>query len=381
MNWIALKILLGDQAKYLGLVFGIAFATLLIAQQASLFVGVMNRAAGLIREMRDVDIWVMDKNADNIDFFEPIIDTAVEIIRGIDGVKWAVPLIKGIAFVEPLGGKLNQAQVIGLDDTSLVGAPNKLIKGNLNALLLPNSVIIDSVGYELLWPDKPRQYKLGNLIDINDYRVRVNAIADTTPSFTFLPLIFTTYSNALKYIYGGRKRLSFVLVKAQNPNEIQKVTKKINTTTPFKALTRQEFQTSTMMYYLLNTGIPVNFAVTVTLGLIVGAVIVGLLLNMFVSDNVKQFASLKAMGLENRKLIQLVLVQASVVFAVGYGLGCGFSALFFWFANDSLTLKGFYMPWYIMLGTGVILILVIVLSSIFSLNRVLKIDPAIVFKG
>lgn len=380
MNWIALKILLGDQSKYLGLVFGIAFATLLIAQQATLFVGIMNRTAGLIRDMRDVDIWVMDKRTDNIDFFEPMIDTAVDIVRGIEGVKWAVPLIKGISFVQSLGGKINQGQVIGLDDTSLVGAPYNLIKGNLNALNLPNSVIIDSVGYHLLWPNQ-NLYELGYTIDINDYRVTINGIADTTPSFTFLPIIFTTYSNALKYVYGGRKRLSFVLVKATDPSLIRNILYNINTKTPFKALTRDEFQKSTIMYYLLHTGIPVNFAVTVTLGLIVGAVIVGLLLNMFVSDNIKQFASLKAMGLENRKLIKLVLFQALIVFIIGYAIGSGLSALFSIFANNSLTLKGIYMPWYIMLGSGIILIIVVILSSLFSLNRVLKIDPAIVFKG
>ena len=33
MSWIALKMLTGNQGKYLGIILGIAFATLLIAQQ------------------------------------------------------------------------------------------------------------------------------------------------------------------------------------------------------------------------------------------------------------------------------------------------------------------------------------------------------------
>src|SRR5437879_1138527 len=43
MNWVALKMLTGDRAKYLGIVFGVAFATLLMAQQTSMFVGIMAR--------------------------------------------------------------------------------------------------------------------------------------------------------------------------------------------------------------------------------------------------------------------------------------------------------------------------------------------------
>ena len=33
MSWIALRMLTGDRSKYLGLIFGVTFATLLMTQQ------------------------------------------------------------------------------------------------------------------------------------------------------------------------------------------------------------------------------------------------------------------------------------------------------------------------------------------------------------
>ncbi len=45
MNFIALKMLTGDRAKYLGLIFTIAFSSFLLANQTSIFAGIL---AGLL---------------------------------------------------------------------------------------------------------------------------------------------------------------------------------------------------------------------------------------------------------------------------------------------------------------------------------------------
>jgi hypothetical protein len=45
MNFVALKMLIGDRAKYLGILMGLTFASLLITQQLSIFVGLMGRNA------------------------------------------------------------------------------------------------------------------------------------------------------------------------------------------------------------------------------------------------------------------------------------------------------------------------------------------------
>lgn len=60
MRHIAIKMLVGDRARYLGLVFGIMFATLLMSQQVSIFIGLMARTASQINDLREVDVWVMD---------------------------------------------------------------------------------------------------------------------------------------------------------------------------------------------------------------------------------------------------------------------------------------------------------------------------------
>jgi putative ABC transport system permease protein len=72
MSWIAWKMLTGNRGKYLGIVLGIAFAALLIAQQASIFCGLMSMTVGQIRDVTGVDIWVMDRNVQFVDDIKPL---------------------------------------------------------------------------------------------------------------------------------------------------------------------------------------------------------------------------------------------------------------------------------------------------------------------
>ena len=49
MNFIALKMLVGDRMKYISLVAGIAFAALLVTQQSSIFTGFAMQMGAWVR--------------------------------------------------------------------------------------------------------------------------------------------------------------------------------------------------------------------------------------------------------------------------------------------------------------------------------------------
>src|SRR6516164_8325426 len=110
MNWLALRMLTGDRSKYLGLIFGVTFATLLMSQQVSIFMGILTRTGNQILEVRDADIWVMDKR-----------------VRGIPGVAWAVRFYLGTVRARLEDGNTRNIHLTALDDESLVGAPQEMI--------------------------------------------------------------------------------------------------------------------------------------------------------------------------------------------------------------------------------------------------------------
>ncbi len=379
MLGVALKMLTGDRAKYLGLIFGITFATLLMSQQVSIFVGLMARTASQIRDISEADVWVMDPQAQYMEEIKPLPDRDLNRVRGVSGVQWAAPLFKSLAVIRAPGGIMQQAILMGIDDATLTGKPPKMIEGQWEDLKLPDAMIMDKAGYEFLWPGEP--FKLGREVEINDRRVVIVGLCEASPPFLTFPIVYSRYSLALKLSPGQRNRLSYILVKAAPGIPPKELAAGIQRQTGLQALTSHDFQWRSIRYYLDRTGIPVNFGITVVLGFIVGAAIAGQTFYIFVIENLKQFAAIKAIGVRNRRILSMVLLQAGVVAFIGFGLGIGLAALFFFSTKDVPALRGFTLHWQVMAGTALAVLTIITLSSLVSIRRVVTVDPAIVFRG
>lgn len=130
------------------------------------------------------------------------------------------------------------------------------------------------------------------------------------------------------------------------------------------------------------TGIPINFGITVMLGFVVGCAIAGQTFYLFTVENLKQFGALKAMGVSNPRLVGMILLQAAVVGAIGYGLGIGGAAAFGWVFGKLVTAAppAFYFGWEILTITAVAVTGIIVLASFMSMHRVLFLEAGVVFR-
>jgi putative ABC transport system permease protein len=378
MIWIAFQMLTGDRAKYFGILVGISFATLLIAQQSSIFCGLMLTASSQIYDAKDAPIWVMDPGMQFVDDIKPLSENELLRVRGVSGVAWAARFYKGLGRARFSDGKFQQMIILGLDDPYMVGAPREIVVGSLDDLRQPDAVIMDERGYRYLWPGEP--YILGRTFEMNDRRAVLVGICKASRTFQTFPIIYTRFSQALRFAPQERKALSFILAAPKPGLDAKELCERITKQTRLKALTREEFAWVTIWYYIRRTGIPINFGTTVLLGFFVGTAIAGQTFYLFTIENLRQFGALKAMGLTNLRLIGMVLFQGLFVGTVGYGLGIGLAVGFGLLAERS-DLLSFFMPWQVLVGTAVAVLLIVVLSSIFSLRKVLVLEPAQVFRA
>src|SRR6516225_2969153 len=382
MSWIALKMLTGDRSKYFGLIFGVSFATLLMSQQLSIFLGIMKRTGSQILDIRDADIWVMDNKVRYIDEVPGMPDTELLRVRSVPGVEWAVKLYKGQVRARLADGNFRTVILFGLDDASLVGAPQEMIAGQVGDLRRPDAVIVDKAGYEYLWPDEPKgNYQLGKLFEMNDRRCVLVGVCKASAPFTTLPVVYTRFSQTTFYVPRERDTMSFVLVKAQAGLDPHDVCHRIEQQTGRLALTQDEFFWKTIGYFLNSTGIPVNFGITIFLGFFVGVAVAGQTFYLFTIENLKHFGSLKAMGLSNVRIVGMIVLQGLVVGAMGYALGVGLTAVYFMITNQRTQLAGLNMMWQVMAGTGAAVLVIVVLASLVSIRKVLVLEPAVVFRG
>jgi len=378
MLWIAWKMLIGNRGKYLGIVFGIVFAALLIAQQSSIFCGLMSLTVSQILDVPGASIWVMDENVQFVDDIKPLADTELFRVKGVPGVDWAVRFYKGIARARLEEGAYEQVILLGLDDATLVGAPEGIFMGSIAALRTPDAVIIDEAGYKRIWPGEP--YRLGRVFEMNDRRAVIVGITKARKTFQSFPILYTRYSQAVRFAPPERKVLSFVLASPQAGLPTDEVCQRINAQTGLQALSRSAFIWKTIRYYMEKTGIPVNFGITVLLGFFVGTAIAGQTFYLFTVENIRQFGALKAMGTSNRTILMMVLSQALHVGLIGYGVGVGLAASFGWWSGRTTRLS-FFMPWQVLLLTAAAVFVIVLVASVLSIRKVLVLDPAVVFRG
>ena len=385
MFYFALKMLIGDRAKYIGIVIGLTFASLLITQQSAIFVGIMTRTFSFLTDVGLPDIWVVDPQVQYIEDIKPLSDTEVLRVRGVEGVQWAVPLYKGSLRARLDNGTFQSCVIIGLDDETLIGGPPKMIQGKLSDLRRSEGVIVDTVGatgkLARLKPDGTRvPLKIGDTLELNDHRAVVVGICKITQTFQANPVIYTTYSRATTFAPQERKLLSFVAAKARPGEDLDVVCDRIRKVTGLMAYTPAKFKQLTFLYFLKYTGMPVNFLTAVALGFIVGITISGQTFYNFTLDNLRYFGTLKAMGTTNRTLLKMILFQALIVGAIGYGLGVGFASA--WGSIlGAHTQIAFKLPWQLLVITAAAVMFICLSAAALSIRKVMKLEPAVVFRS
>jgi putative ABC transport system permease protein len=385
MNFIAIKMLLGDRAKFIGIIIGLTFASFLVTWPSAIFTGVMSRTFSFVTDVGLPDMWVVDPQVQYIEDVKPLRDTEVLRVRGTEGVEWAVGLYKGMLRARMDNGTFQSCTVIGLDDATLIGGPPKMLAGELADLRQADSIIVDEAGARgKLAKRQPNgrriPLKLGDTLELNDHRCVVVGICRVTQTFQNIPVIYTTYSHATTIAPQERKLLSFIIAKAKPGASLHQVCDRIRTNTRLSAYTPAEFKKLTFWYFLKYTGMPFNFLTVVSLGFIVGVAISGMTFYNFTLDNLRYFGTLKAMGTTNRKLLRMISLQAAAVGAIGYGVGIGAASAWGGLLSGR-TQIAFKLPWLLLVVSAVAVLVICVGAAGLSIRKVMKLEPAMVFRS
>ncbi|MBL9175474.1 MAG: FtsX-like permease family protein [Verrucomicrobiales bacterium] len=379
MYHLALKMLVADRAKYVMLVGGLAFASLLMTQQNGVFQGLLSWTTSHMRNMR-ASIWVVERNVEQVNETKAMRDTDVNRVRSVTGVDFAVPLFISVLKARASDGSDKPIQLVGLHAATLIGRPPDIVRGDLEQLRLPNAVFIDELAVERLSAGRARPLDIGDTFEINDREARVVGICRTERQFFGYPYVFTTYDQALQYAPRQRKMLSIILAEPKSGLAAVDVARAIERETGLRALTVPEFSRATIDFIWRNTGIPASFLTTIILGFIVGIAVSAQTFYSFVLENLRHLGALKAMGASNSLLARLLLLQAFAVGLVGYGIGVGLTALF-GFAVHPIGQPPFILDYATLTVTGVAVIVICMFAALLGILKVSRLETAIVFRA
>lgn len=375
MYRLALRMLTRDTGKYLALVVGLTFATLLITQQGSIFLGLIKRSTGVLQNVGQPDLWVCDPRVQTVLEIRNMSDRDFERVRTVPGVAWAEPFFSSRATVELTDGSYKTAQIIGVDRSTMVGQPPEILEGSLDDLRAPDAIMVDeSSRRRLAFPE------IGDTLKLNDKRAVVVGFCRAKLGFDSNAMIYTTFDNAKRFTPLGRERIPFILVKAHEGVEVASLAALIRERTGLGAWTREEMEWLSTEFILTQTGIGINFGTTVLLGFIVGLAVTAAIFYQFTIENLKHFAVLKAMGTKNSVLVRMVMLQAMTVGGIGFGIGSGLAGLFSLLGRKPGAELAPYFPWQLLLLCFAGMFVCILVGSILSIRKVVRLEPAVVFK-
>jgi putative ABC transport system permease protein len=376
MFHIALRMLFGDRTKYITLVLGLAFAALLMNQQGAIFLGLLRQATGPLQNVTQNDLWVADPDTPWIAEFRALPDQKLARVRSVPGVAWAEPFFNGIAVCELDSGTFKRVQIVGISRSTLAGGPPEMIEGRIEDLWIPDAIVVERKSLERLGGAK-----VGDVLKINDRRAVIVGVCKARLGFEGNAVIYTTFDNATRFTPVGRERISYILVKVKDGFDKLAVRDAISALGDVQAFTTQEFTDRSKRFIVVATGIGINFAVTILLGLVVGLLLSASIFYQFTVENLRHFAVLKAMGTRTPTLLGMILLQALVVGVIGFGIGVGAAGLFAILSTKAESELQVQFPWQLLVGSFVATLATIMLASLISVRRVITVSPGQVFSS
>lgn len=378
MTSLALKMLIGHKASFFGVVFGIFLATLLISQQSAIFLGVVSRSYRFVTDIPAPNIWVMDPATESEDKLRMMPGGYLDMVRSTPGVEWAVPLNTIRVPVVTPSGTFEVSQLYGIDDATLLGAPAKMIHGSIRDLRRDGGVIVDvySANRSLAHVNpngSTRPLGIGDALEINGHHAVVVGICEITQGFYPQPIIFTSFSNSQAF-YPSDGSMAYILAKSRSNMTPERVCAAINTHAELQALTRNQME-DRIIDFFLKTGILINFALSVALGIIIGFSIAGQIFYVMTLQNLMYYALIKAIGGTKNMILKMIIFQAAIVGFIGFSLGIGATVL--WGYAIKNTTLAFLFPWQLLLFTGFIVLLICIFTAALSIQKVFKVDPKV----
>lgn len=372
MFWLAIKTLFHEKGRLFITMMGITFSTILTIVQVGMYLGMMGNATAIIRHI-DADIWIASRNIQNFDFANPFPEERINKVNAFPDVAWSERLLLTWGFLKLASGGQEQVQIVGYNPDTAVGAPWAMMAGKPFNVKGGRYMIIDKTAEQRLG-----RLEVGNIWELNEKRFKLVGLSQGIKSFTTAPLIFMSYNNA--QLFYPSKNTSFVVVKVKEMNKIGDVVRALKASMRDNDVyTTEDFVYKTVMYWTVQTGMGMGFFLTAILGLTVGGAIVGQTIYANTMEHLQEFGTLKAVGARNIDLYKIIFSQAGISAVIGYAVGSVFILL----VQNGIERAGVTL--YLSIGLFLILFLIILLicllSAYFSVRKVRKLDPVMVFRA
>ena len=376
-----------QKVRFLVALAGIAFISVLMFMQIG-FQDALYASATQVHKHLKGDLFLISSQYKSLTSTQSFPRSRLYQILGFNGIESVEPLYVQFAKLKnPLNGRKYPIYVLGFDPVkSIFRLPE--IDQDFQLLKIPDQVFFDRAARPEFGPiaeyfqkNKPISMEIFSYLGTVGYKVKVSGLFTLGPSFGVDGNLIVSSSTFFRIFPEHRPNQvdigSINLQPHVNPKTIL-ATLSANLPDDVTVMTRQEFIDFEKSYWTLRTPIGFVFNLMVTMGFVVGVIVVYQILYSNISSHFVQFATLKAMGFRNKYLLNVVFQQAIILAVLGYIPGFAISLGLYDIAKDATKL-----PIVMDINKGLLVftsvIIMCLTSGFFSTNKLRKVDPAEIF--
>jgi len=369
----AIRFIVYDKPKSIGALFGVVVSVFLIGQQTGIFIFLTAMMSSLVDNI-DTDIWIVDNRTTNVAALGQIDERYQRQIEALPGITHVYPLVIAGSSAKFSDGKSAGITLVGSQAPAFVGGPWNIAGGKKENLLFDNAVTTDVFDKKLLGGAQT-----GTRFEIAGKQAMVALQTKGARGFG-ASFVFTTIDRARYYSKFPGDKVSALLVKVKTGVDAHQVVKMIDKNMfGVKAWTKKDFSESTVNTILGSSGIATSVGTLIIFAIVAGTIIIGLTLYSAATDRIKDYATLKAIGADNRFVRKLIITQALIFAVTGFIIGV-FLMEGFRLGIAKAGIMFSYTP-LMYLGFAAATLLISLLGVIAAISRVTKVEPASVFRG
>lgn len=368
-----------DWRRFLPAVFAVGFAGLLVLMQLALMLGIF-RTVSVCIDQSTADLWVGYPGTPSVDLARPIDAKNEVFLRQHPGVAEVEAFQWSGGDVRRADGSAASGIVFGIDTRPDAMMFSRVLSPEQRrALDEPDTVLVDVSNVDNLGA------ALGARLEIGGRRVRVVGHTCGLGAIGG-PNIVTSLDTARRLDPGADdERVAYFLVRLHEPAAAALVRDELDrplpagavdreNTRPFAVWTAREFSVRSQSYWLLETGMGLGFAFSGVIGLLIGVVITSQTLKAVINTSLREYATLRALGVSLGALRLVVVEQAGWVGAVGVAMTSLVTLLIVRLARSAHVLVS--APAWAYAATAGFVLLIALLSGLFALRTLTRAEPA-----
>lgn len=355
--------------RYLAAVVAVAFSGLLVLVQVALLLGLFGTVTTIIDRGR-ADLWAVDAGTRSFDLAREMPRRVEALVRAHPEVARVEPVVLGMGdWRTPEGGRVT-VTIAGFDTRAEgLAFPADLAPALRQALQAPGAVLADAVDLSKLGLPGGTGHA-----EVNGQRVTLSGVVEGFRSIGGATVLTSRATAQALLGVQDAERVTYLVIGLARGADPGRVAAELEARIPgVRVMPPAELSALSQTYWLMESGTGVGFLFSTLLGLAVGVAITSQTLRAAVLGSLREYATLRALGVPLAALRAVVLEQAFWIGLAGLGLTAVAAALLL---SAAASMVAVAVPWWAAAATAAFTLLVALGSGLLSLGPLLRTEPA-----